>query len=148
MSAPLTVTRIVIANRNAEGVQSRGDLQFAPGASLSPDGTKVAFHSDSGDLVAGDTNRYFDVFVKDLQTGEVVRYVPARLNRTGMTWAASGRSLSGTGPGSRSEASNPAIQASTTMSPSPISSRRPSIWSTIPKETTGISFPKTAGRCS
>jgi len=36
---------------------------------LSPDGTKVAFSSNSTNLVATDTNGEGDVFVRDLQTG-------------------------------------------------------------------------------
>ncbi len=40
---------------------------------FSPDGTKVVFHSDSSNLVAGDTNGVTDIFVKDLITGVVTR---------------------------------------------------------------------------
>ena len=40
---------------------------------FSPDGSKIAFHSDTTNLVAGDTNRSFDIFVKDLTTGVVTR---------------------------------------------------------------------------
>lgn len=47
------------------------------GASGSPvvsgDGTKVAFVSSAGDLVAGDTNGRADVFVRDLATGTTER---------------------------------------------------------------------------
>jgi Tol biopolymer transport system component len=47
--------------------------QASVGPSLSADGTKVAFVSRSADLVKGDTNAGTDVFVKDLETGAVVR---------------------------------------------------------------------------
>ncbi|HWW25989.1 MAG TPA: hypothetical protein VNZ85_08875 [Caulobacter sp.] len=40
---------------------------------FSPDGTKLLFESDSGNLVAGDTNGRSDIFLKDLITGEVTR---------------------------------------------------------------------------
>jgi Tol biopolymer transport system component len=40
---------------------------------ISADGRFVAFESDAPDLVPGDTNGVSDVFVKDLQTGQVER---------------------------------------------------------------------------
>lgn len=43
------------------------------GAVWSPDGTKVAFESWSGNLVPGDTNATNDLFVKTLATGEISR---------------------------------------------------------------------------
>ncbi len=41
--------------------------------SISSDGRYVAFESDASNLVTGDTNGIFDIFVHDLQTGETVR---------------------------------------------------------------------------
>lgn len=41
--------------------------------SLSANGRFVAFATDAGNLVSGDTNRLVDVFVKDLKTGMVTR---------------------------------------------------------------------------
>ena len=38
---------------------------------FSPDGTKVVFHSDATNLVAGDDNGARDIFVKDLTTGAI-----------------------------------------------------------------------------
>lgn len=38
----------------------------------SPDGTKIAFESAAGNLVSGDNNTSFDVFVKDIVTGEII----------------------------------------------------------------------------
>ncbi len=40
---------------------------------VSADGRYVAFCSDSGDLVPGDTNTVSDVFVRDMQTGAIER---------------------------------------------------------------------------
>jgi Tol biopolymer transport system component len=45
----------------------------ADGPSLSADGRYVAFWSSASDLVAGDTNRVADVFVRDRRTGETTR---------------------------------------------------------------------------
>jgi hypothetical protein len=42
-------------------------------AVISDDGRYVAFASDATNLVAGDTNNVTDVFVKDLQTGDLTR---------------------------------------------------------------------------
>ncbi|MFB9470241.1 S8 family serine peptidase [Nonomuraea salmonea] len=44
-----------------------GGLTFAP--SLSADGTKVAFYSDSGRLAEGDDNNLSDVFLRDVTAG-------------------------------------------------------------------------------
>jgi len=52
------------------GVESNSDSQ-AP--TLSADGRFVAFYSGASNLVAGDTNNTFDIFVKDLQTGQTRR---------------------------------------------------------------------------
>jgi Ca2+-binding RTX toxin-like protein len=40
---------------------------------LSADGTKVLFSSSADNLVSGDTYGFNDIFIKDLQTGEVTR---------------------------------------------------------------------------
>jgi Tol biopolymer transport system component len=40
---------------------------------ISDDGRRVAFESQASDLVAGDTNGYWDVFVRDLAAGTTVR---------------------------------------------------------------------------
>lgn len=55
---------------SAAGAQADGASQRA---SITPDGRHVAFVSSATNLVAGDTNAAADVFVKDLQTGAVVR---------------------------------------------------------------------------
>jgi Tol biopolymer transport system component len=52
------------------GVQANGDSGFP---SVSRDGQHVAFHSAASNLVAGDTNGTFDVFVRDLPTNTTQR---------------------------------------------------------------------------
>ncbi|MCK6448583.1 MAG: hypothetical protein L6Q99_19500 [Planctomycetes bacterium] len=42
-------------------------------ASISADGTRVAFESNADDLVPGDTGHFTDVYVKDLTSGLIVR---------------------------------------------------------------------------
>ncbi len=60
-------------------------------AVVSGDGRFVAFESDADNLVPGDTNDAWDIFVKDLQTGAIER---VSVNDTGLegtgpsTWAA------------------------------------------------------------
>jgi hypothetical protein len=62
------ITRVSTGAGGAEG----NDGSYGP-VSFSPDGTKVAFTSSATNLVAGDTNGSFDVFIKDLITGAVTR---------------------------------------------------------------------------
>ena len=59
-----------VVSTNAAGVAANATA-FAP--SLSNDGTFVTFSSLADNLVADDDNDAFDVFRKDLTTGEVVR---------------------------------------------------------------------------
>ena len=61
-------TRVSVA---ADGTQANGDS--GPAAAITPDGRFVAFASAASNLVAGDTNGSIDVFVKDRQTGAIVR---------------------------------------------------------------------------
>ena len=61
---------IVRVSTDAAGNQANGDSSQVL---FSPDGTKVAFISAATNLVAGDTNSYPDLFVKDLGTGAVMR---------------------------------------------------------------------------
>lgn len=56
-------------SRDALGVEGNGD-SLSP--SLSDDGRYVAFYSYADNLVAGDTNGFEDVFVKDRQTAGIV----------------------------------------------------------------------------
>ncbi|EJL35455.1 periplasmic component of the Tol biopolymer transport system, partial [Caulobacter sp. AP07] len=68
----LTKGTISSASLGLSGVdaQSVADVRSVV---LSADGTKVLFSSDDGNLVAGDTNGNWDIFVKDLLTGVVTR---------------------------------------------------------------------------
>lgn len=61
------ITRISAA---ADGTQANGQ---SGNASFSADGTKVLFESNATNLVSGDTNASYDVFLKDLTTGAVTR---------------------------------------------------------------------------
>jgi len=54
-------------------------VNWAP--SISADGRFVAFHSSASDLVPGDTNNYWDVFVRDRVAGTTVR---ASVSTTGV----------------------------------------------------------------
>jgi len=59
------------ASLATDGTQPNGTAS-RPGA-LSADGRFVAFESDAGNLVVGDTNGSFDVFVRDSGTGVTSR---------------------------------------------------------------------------
>ena len=61
------VTRV---STNAAGVEGNGQ-SLQP--EFSPDGGRVLFYSVASNLVAGDTNGIFDLFIKDLATGAVTR---------------------------------------------------------------------------
>src|SRR5262249_9672345 len=74
-AGPQTTERVSVAS---DGTQSnRGTPEFIfvgsfnPG--LSADGRFVAFQSTATNLVAGDTNDRFDVFVHDRETGTTER---------------------------------------------------------------------------
>ena len=62
---------IVRANTAADGSQANG--LYISGASISANGTKVAFGDDANNLVPADTNDRSDVFIKDLATGGIER---------------------------------------------------------------------------
>ena len=55
---------------DSAGTEGNGDSS-AP--SISGDGRYVAFVSDSDNLVGGDSNGFFDIFVHDLQSGNTIR---------------------------------------------------------------------------
>lgn len=61
------ITRV---STDASGDQANGD---SGQASISDDGRYVAFTSYASNLVPGDTNNVYDVFVKDLLTGAIIR---------------------------------------------------------------------------
>ena len=54
--------RTMLVSRSTKGRQSQ---ELSGGPSVSDDGTRIAFISSGGKLVAGDTNRAWDVFVRD-----------------------------------------------------------------------------------
>jgi len=67
LSDEQTTTRVSV---NLQGGDPNG-LSASP--QISADGRYVAFSSDASNLVAGDTNAWFDVFVHDRQTGQTSR---------------------------------------------------------------------------
>ncbi len=64
---------IVRANTAADGTEANADSAFPTGPAISDDGRYVAFHSRADNLVPNDTNGDYEVFVKDLDTGSIVR---------------------------------------------------------------------------
>jgi Tol biopolymer transport system component len=64
----LTTGDITLASTSDTGVNSSGETL---GPELSPDGTHVAFESRSTTLDPGDTDIIFDVYVKNLTTGDI-----------------------------------------------------------------------------
>ena len=62
-----TTTRVSLGVGGAQG----NDGSASP--VLTPDGRYLAFCSEATNLVAGDTNGMYDVFVRDLQTGQIER---------------------------------------------------------------------------
>ncbi|MBK8176412.1 MAG: PD40 domain-containing protein [Rhodospirillales bacterium] len=61
---------IIRATTGADGTQANADSTHA---SISADGRYVAFASNASNLVSGDTNGVTDIFVKDLQSGAIIR---------------------------------------------------------------------------
>jgi Tol biopolymer transport system component/Ca2+-binding RTX toxin-like protein len=61
-----TTGAIVRASTSSSGAQAFGD---SGGAAISGDGRMIAFHSSAANLVSGDTNGTYDIFLKDLTTG-------------------------------------------------------------------------------
>lgn len=66
----LTTGAVSLVSSNSSGIQANHDVDDAR---FSPDGTKVLFRSFASNLVADDTNGTWDVFLKDLTTGAVIR---------------------------------------------------------------------------
>ena len=61
---------ITLVSTSDGGTKGDGDSGFF-GLSLSADGTRVAFHSESTNLDPADTDSGLDVYVKDLVTGDI-----------------------------------------------------------------------------
>jgi Tol biopolymer transport system component len=73
-------TRVSVTSRGKEGGRDRtGNGSNAP--SLSANGRFVAFHSAASNLVPGDTNGVFDIFVHDRATGTTRRVSVGRRGR-------------------------------------------------------------------
>jgi Tol biopolymer transport system component len=71
-----TTTRASVDSAGVQGNASSGmniNLYEHVGIAISPDGRYVAFASAASNLVAGDTNGQWDIFVHDQQTGETKR---------------------------------------------------------------------------
>ena len=71
----VNASRIFVHDRQAGSTTlvSGNSLDFSQNPSISADGRYVAFHSNKRNLVAGDTNSTYDVFVYDQQTGGTSR---------------------------------------------------------------------------
>jgi Tol biopolymer transport system component len=63
----VSTTRVSV---DSSGAQSNGESYYA---AISADGGLVAFGSEASNLVAGDTNGYSDIFVRDRQAGTTSR---------------------------------------------------------------------------
>ncbi|MER7047063.1 RICIN domain-containing protein [Streptomyces jumonjinensis] len=59
---------------SSSGAQGNGP---SVGADVTPDGRQIAFASQAGNLVSGDTGQFFDAFVRDRQSGTTERVSPA-----------------------------------------------------------------------
>ena len=66
-NTPQTVVRVSTDSSDKEASGS------SIGGIFSADGTHVLFDSNASNLVADDTNDVYDVFVKDIKTGEIIR---------------------------------------------------------------------------
>jgi Tol biopolymer transport system component len=66
---------------DANGAQAVGGVSYS--ARLSSDGVYAVFASDATNLVPGDTNGQRDVFLKNLQSGAIVRLSTDSIRRSG-----------------------------------------------------------------
>jgi Tol biopolymer transport system component len=66
------VERVSVTSKGKQGGADRTN-NGSNGPSISGDGRYVAFHSADSNLVPGDTNRTFDIFVHDRKTGRTTR---------------------------------------------------------------------------
>jgi hypothetical protein len=101
----LTAGTITRASVSSTGAQANNG---ASTGEISADGTKVAFVSSSTNLVTGDTNGKFDIFVRDLTLGTTERVSVSSAGVEGNGHSAAGVSISADGRfvGFRSDASN------------------------------------------
>jgi Tol biopolymer transport system component len=79
---------------------AHGLTGISPGcgkATISDDGRKISFYSGANDLVPGDTNDESDIFVKDLDSGKIVRVSVADDGSQGNKATHSDNQISGNG---------------------------------------------------
>ncbi|WP_419189032.1 SdrD B-like domain-containing protein [Stieleria marina] len=67
----LGTTTLVSAHDSGQGQSLQVGNSYSYNPQISQDGSVVTFWSNSNNLIAGDVNGQFDVFLKDLQTGTV-----------------------------------------------------------------------------
>jgi Tol biopolymer transport system component len=82
---------LALVSARADGIAGNGDSRMAK---LSADGRFVVFVSTAADLVEGDDNAAADIFLKDLQTGQVTlvsRSSDGALANAASTWPAISR---------------------------------------------------------
>jgi Tol biopolymer transport system component len=85
--------RISVTSAGKQGVGKRySNGSNAP--TISSDGRYVAFHSDMGNLVPGDTNNTFDIFVHDLVTRKTQRVNVSSTGRQANAESGAGASFS------------------------------------------------------
>lgn len=100
----LTTGAIARASTAADGTQGNNDSRFF--SPLSADGRFVAFESLASNLVPGDTNGTWDIFVKDLATGAITLAstaadgTPANAHSIDPTLSADGRIVAFRSPAS------------------------------------------------
>ena len=89
-----TTTRV---NVNSAGAQAIGVGTESREPSISADGRYVAFASSAGNLVEGDTNGDYDVFVRDTVDGIITRVSVSNAGTEGNTGSGSSSSISDDG---------------------------------------------------
>ncbi|MET9294717.1 hypothetical protein [Streptomyces sp. NPDC003077] len=83
----LDTGRTSVASRGSTGEV----VGVTPETHLSPDGRYAIFDTPADDVVPGDTNNTYDIFVRDLKTGTVRLASRAHDGAQGNGWAADGR---------------------------------------------------------
>jgi Tol biopolymer transport system component len=76
-----TLTRVSVATGGAQQVGADG--AYAEGGSISANGRRVAFASIAANLVAGDTNTVYDIFVRNLRSDTTERVSTSSAGRQG-----------------------------------------------------------------
>jgi len=71
---------------SVDSIGTEGD-NHSGNPSISPDGRFVAFHSEATNLVTGDTNNCWDIFVHDRTTGSTTRVSVDSSGKQGNSWS-------------------------------------------------------------